>query len=312
LYDKEVLFAPNRLKRKIFEPTFENQASDSCAFDGGNETQTPDEVARVERGGKWSARIVVNMYNALGVEEASQNVKDGFNEKSSGFGAHEVVIETPLHRRDFFDFSKEEFSDYFSVLQKRVLSLQKDVRLGYIKIFKNHGFKAGASMEHSHSQIIASAYARNADAAFESRQKEYFFKHRRTLLNDVIYEESQAKARVIYENEHFFVYAPYASSFGFEVIVAAKNKESLRVLSVDDINSLAMIFRNVFQSYEKCLGRFDFNLDFNAQTIASQEYTNFFIRIIPRLSVVAGYEIASGTFINPFMPETVAKRMREF
>jgi UDPglucose--hexose-1-phosphate uridylyltransferase len=312
LYDKEVLFAPNRLKRKVFEPMIQNQKSDFCAFDGGNEAQTPDEVARVERGGKWSARIVVNLYNALSVEDENKSFKDGFNEKSSGFGAHEVVIETPVHKRDFFDFGKEEFEDYFLVLQKRVVSLQKDMRLGYIKIFKNHGFKAGASMEHSHSQIIAAAHARNADAAFESRQKEYFQKHRRTLLNDVIYEESQTKERVIYENERFFVYAPYASSFGFEVIVAAKNKESLRALDKDEINSLAAIFEKLFGSYKNCLGRFDFNVEFNAQTIASQEYTNFFIRIIPRLSVVAGYEIASGTFINPFMPETVAKRMREF
>ena len=221
-----------------------------------------------------------------------------------------MVIETPRHEKNFFNFSVQEFVDYLTIVQKRVVSLQKDRRLAYIVVFKNSGFKAGASMEHSHSQIIAMDKIPQEQIGFINRQKEYFKQHGRVLLDDIVYEETQSDERVIKITKDFVLYAPYASSFGYEVMIVSKMHHSITTLNSDAIDDLARLLQGLFVKYQELFGVFDFNLIFSAQTRQDQEYSRFFIKIIPRFNAIAGLEVASGIYINPFLPEKVAKHLK--
>jgi UDPglucose--hexose-1-phosphate uridylyltransferase len=156
-----VLFAPNRAKRDTRFNRHEKQLSteiQSCPFELGNEHNTPNEVARIGEKHNWRCRIVPNLYHALSIEDKPRSYKNASFENKAGFGAHEVIIETPSHTKQMFDFSVEEFYDYFSIINMRLKDLKKDKRIKYFSVFKNYGENSGATQIHSHSQLIAKPF----------------------------------------------------------------------------------------------------------------------------------------------------------
>ena len=79
----------------------------------------------------------------------------GLYDKMSGIGAHEVIIETPNHEESLSTLTPKQFEEVLWAYRDRMLDLRRDIRLRYAMIFKNHGEAAGATLEHSHSQLIA-------------------------------------------------------------------------------------------------------------------------------------------------------------
>ena len=73
----------------------------------------------------------------------------------NGIGAHEVIIETPDHIEDIFSLKQGCVEKVILTYRKRMIELTKDPRFKYVLIFKNRGREAGASLNHSHSQLIA-------------------------------------------------------------------------------------------------------------------------------------------------------------
>jgi UDPglucose--hexose-1-phosphate uridylyltransferase len=188
------LFAPERLKR----PNDLNNKKESylgeiihekCPFDMGKEEFTPAEIARVSQDGKWKCRVVPNLYNALSINVESKSYRDSFYEAHSGFGAHEVVVETPNHDKQIWDYDYNDLVNYFTILKQRVENLQKDDRFEYLSIFKNQGVEAGVSMSHSHSQIMALPFLPKKIQSEIEYKKDYFKEHKRALLDDLVYEE---------------------------------------------------------------------------------------------------------------------------
>ncbi|HEX2897210.1 MAG TPA: DUF4931 domain-containing protein, partial [candidate division Zixibacteria bacterium] len=132
-----------------------------CPFCPGNEENTPPEIISYRPNGSkpnqpgWSLRVISNKYPALIVEGDLNREAIGLYDKMHGVGAHEVVIETPEHNLNISDMNDEQARDVFWAYRERMLDLVKDIRLKYILVFKNHGEAAGASLEHPHSQLIA-------------------------------------------------------------------------------------------------------------------------------------------------------------
>ena len=71
------------------------------------------------------------------------------------YGIHEVIIDTYRHNGSFYDMSEKEFYNMFKVYQNRYKKLIENDKVKYVSIFKNFLSKAGASLSHPHSQIIA-------------------------------------------------------------------------------------------------------------------------------------------------------------
>src|SRR5260221_2011520 len=136
-----------------------------CPFCYGNESKTPPETQAYRpnpNGGPavqrdtpaWTVRVVPNKFPALGIEGSLNRQADGMFDRMNGIGAHEVIIETPDHNASLANLPPKRIEDVLWTFRDRILDLKKDRRFKYILIFKNHGEAAGASLEHSHSQLI--------------------------------------------------------------------------------------------------------------------------------------------------------------
>lgn len=316
------LFAPERLRRpndldnkKLIHPG--ELIHEKCPFDAGKEEFTPNEITRVSQNGKWKCRVVPNMYNALSVDVESKSTRDGFFEKFTGFGAHEVVIETPKHDKQIWDYDYNDFANYFTIIKERVVNLKKDTRFAYLSVFKNQGENAGASMSHSHSQIIALPFIPKKIEEEIRYKKEYFSEHKRALLDDLVYEEFQHGKNILAQNSEFVIYCPYASEFAFEAKIVAKKKlSSLSEFTESDLSALCDIVDDFFKLYYNALGEMPFNMiiknaPYEAYDCKTKEYFRFNIEIKPRIYKQAGYELDSDMSINVVLPENACKIYKE-
>jgi UDPglucose--hexose-1-phosphate uridylyltransferase len=133
----------------------------SCPFCEGHEQMTPHELLAVRHNGSrqnmpgWNMRVVPNQFPVLRVEGTLDRQGDGIFDKMNGIGAHEVIIESPRHLDTLADMSDEAIEQVLWAARERMQDLRKDIRFRYIIVFKNHGSAAGASLDHSCSQLIA-------------------------------------------------------------------------------------------------------------------------------------------------------------
>ena len=158
-----VIIATERAKRPtdLQVPVEEYKGGTFCPFCEGNEDKTPPEILAYRKDGHepdtpgWSLRGVPNKFPALQIEGGLNKRGEGMFDKMNGIGAHEVIIETPQHIKIMSALSEKQIEDVLWAYRDRILDLKKDKRFRYILIFKNQGLAAGASLEHTHSQIIA-------------------------------------------------------------------------------------------------------------------------------------------------------------
>jgi UDPglucose--hexose-1-phosphate uridylyltransferase len=316
------LFAPERLKR----PSDLHNKKDvylgeiiheKCPFDMGKEEFTPNEITRISQDGKWQCRVVPNLYNALSIDVQSKSSRESFFETYSGFGAHEVVIETPNHEKQIWDFDYNDFLNYFTIIKERAVNFQKDDRFAYLSVFKNYGKDAGASMSHSHSQIMALPFLPKKIKEEIVYKKEYFNEHKRALMDDIVYEELNYQKNIISQNSEFVLFCPYASKFAFEAKIVSKKKlSSITEFSKTDLSALCDITKEFFSKFHKSLGEMSFNMiiknapyeEYNDKT---KEYFRFYIEIKPRIYKQAGFELDSNMYINVMLPEDAAKIYKE-
>jgi len=140
----------------------------------------------------------------------------------NGIGAHEVVVETPRHQETLATLSLKSVQDVFLAYRERIVDLRRDQRLRYVLVFKNHGVSAGASLEHSHSQVVALPIVpKRVSEEIEGRRTIFHYKDR-CVFCDIIRQELQQKARIVSENQAFISIAPFASRFPFEAWVLPK------------------------------------------------------------------------------------------
>lgn len=310
LYRQWVLFAPNRAKRPSQTiQTKSKNTNTSCPFDKGNEHLTPNEILRIGDNKTWRCRIVPNLYNALSIEQEISSQKKLCFEEKSGFGAHEVIIETPDHEKQMFNYSLDEFFDYFNIISLRLNDLKKDTRLKYFSVFKNQGYDAGASQEHSHSQIIATPFLpkkiKEDLEYFENFEKE----HERSFFDDLISDEKNFKKGILCENNSFIAMVPFAAKYPFEIVFICKDKiSSINKCNDKQIYGLSELMNFVFKKIYSSLGDISFNMSIKNGDIQNKNNPNrLHIIISPRIFKTAGFELDSDIFINSFMPELAAK-----
>jgi len=304
-----VLFAPSRAKKPINIDILNKTTTKQCPFDKGNEHLTPNELIRIGDEQNWRCRVVPNLYNALSIDDKIESKKVGCFEEKSGFGAHEVIIETPNHKKQMFTYTTQEFFDYFTIIGLRLNDLKKDIRLKYFSVFKNHGIDAGASQEHSHSQLIAMPFLPKNIKDDMSYFQNYKDEHQRDFFDDLISDEKNFGKTILYENSSFIALNPFASKYPFEILVICKDDISFIGKCEDkEIYALSETMNFVFGRLYKALGNISFNMMIKNGDIQNENNPNrLHITITPRLYKTAGFEIDSDIFINTFIPEDATK-----
>jgi len=233
---------------------------------------------------------------------------------SNGVGAHEVIIETPDHYRDMADLTRSEIKEIIFKYRSRSLDLEKDPRFTYILIFKNHGEAAGASLEHTHTQLVALPIVPKRVKEELKGAYNYFGYRERCVFCDMIAQERQDKIRVVCENEHFITFCPFVPRFAFETWIIPKTHDQ-NFKSIDDKRAdyMAAILKDTLMRLKKALKDPPYNFIIHTAPIRDgiNEEFHWHLEIMPKLSQVAGFEWGSGFYINPTSPELAAKYLRE-
>jgi UDPglucose--hexose-1-phosphate uridylyltransferase len=233
-----VIIATDRARRPYSYRTDGATAPDGlCPFCPGHESKTPPEVLAyrpltpdgatgLPNGPGWTVRAFPNRAPALMIEGQLDRAGEGVYDRMNGIGAHEVLVETPDHRKSFSDLSEAESAQVFSAYRDRMLDLKRDLRFRYVMVFKNHGVLAGASLEHSHSQLIALPIVPiNVREEMAGAQEYYRYKER-CVFCDIVRQEVQDRSRLVYENDGFLVLEPFAPKFPFETWLLPRTHRS--------------------------------------------------------------------------------------
>lgn len=330
LEDSYVIIAPERLHRPDFMAwSKEKEREVPCPFCQGNESMTPTEIYAIRESGSfadekgWSTRVVPNLFKAVQIEAPYLLKNVGNNRIWEGFGAHEIIIDTSEHLTSMTEWSQTTFFNWLKTIQTRIRDLRNDYRIDYIAIFKNHGPSSGATQIHPHTQLIGLPMIPKEIEHKYERMYNHYMDSGRILIDDIIEEEKREGSRVVIETDSFIAFCPFASEYPFEVMIASSELPA-EIDKIDDmkLQELSVLLQELFTIMEIQLGGFDYNLSlsvapmqkpFKVDRSANQidSVCRFNIRIMPRIYRQGGFELSTGTMINPVEPENCAKLLRE-
>ena len=292
----------------------------NCVFCPGNEDRTPPEILGVRgHDGRantpgWSLRVVPNKFPALRIEGELEPAGEGLYDRMNGVGAHEVVIETPRHDASLATLSTDAVADVLLAYRERMVDLKKDPRFEYILVFKNHGAAAGASLEHPHSQLIATPIIPIMVSEELNGAGQYYAMKERCVWCDILRQERRSRRRIILDRDGFAVVAPFAPRFPFETwILPTAHRSAFEDSGVEELRGLADLLGDFLRRMDRVLNEPPYNFMLHTAPLrdGTLEQFHWHLEIIPKLTNVAGYEWGSGFFINPVPPEDAAAALRE-
>lgn len=291
-----------------------------CPFCEGNEDKTPNEIAALrdadsapDRPG-WRVRVVPNKFPALRVEGALDKRGDGMYDLMAGVGAHEVIIEHPQHVVSLSQMTDAAIQDVLTMYQNRLGDLSRDDRFLYGMIFKNMGSPAGATVDHSHSQLVVMPVVPRNVAVEMNCAAEFFRFRGRCLFCDMISQELATETRIVEQNSHFVALTPFASRFPFEMwIMPRTHSAHFETIAGGQAQALAGLLRVCLGKLEKALDMPPYNYIIHTGPFegVNEDQYHWHIEIIPRILQLAGFEWGTGFYINPVAPESAAQYLRD-
>jgi UDPglucose--hexose-1-phosphate uridylyltransferase len=316
-----VIISTERARRPSdFPHTAEGRKRHECAFCGGHEGETPPEVLAYRTNGGapnspgWSVRVVPNKFPALRIEGDLGRRGEGIFDMMNGIGAHEVIIETPDHTCDLAQLGEPHIEEVLWSYHDRVHDLAKDPRFRYILIFKNHGAEAGASLEHTHSQLIALPIIPLNVAEELHGAREYYEHKERCVFCDLIRQEHEQQVRLVAENEEFITVCPFAPRFPLETwILPKRHGSSFEHVTKHEYRNLARAMKDLLRRLNAALNEPPYNFVIHSSPVREPDasYYHWHLEVMPKLTRVAGFEWGTGFYINPMPPEDAARHLRD-
>ena len=288
--------------------------SETCPFCPGNEKNTPVAVYRYPVEGDWKIRVIPNKYAALKPTDSLERQQVGRYLKFGGFGYAEVVVETPKHNQTLGTLSVDEAYQVMLAYKARYDILSADERIDLVTIFRNHGERAGTSLEHPHSQIIATPLVPLRVRNQLEETQRYSANFGTCVFCDILKEEKKDGRRIVLETEHFVAFEPFASRSPFETWIFPKRHQSVfGAIHLNELHDMAKIVRDVLYKIHTGLENPDYNLILQSAPTKEDDvdYYHWYIRIIPRLSTPAGFEMGTGIYISTAYPEETAEFLRK-
>ncbi|HEX3113701.1 MAG TPA: galactose-1-phosphate uridylyltransferase [Candidatus Eisenbacteria bacterium] len=316
-----ILSSERRLRPSDFQdadPPASNGGRETCPFCPGHEAHTPPEILAFRDHGApnepgWTTRVFPNKFPALRVEETLERRGEGLYDRMSGVGAHEVIVESPEHEKDLSELPAEQIERVLEAYKERILDLKKDARLQYVLVFKNAGRKAGASLEHGHSQLIATPIVPRVVMEELEGSRAHWEAKERCVFCDMIDHERKDGRRVVLETEGFLAIEPYAPRFPFETwILPRRHRAGYEDASTQDLKGFASILKETLGRIRRALDHphYNFVLHTAPWTTGERDSYHWHLEIMPKRTPAAGFEWGSGFHINPTAPEEAADYLR--
>jgi UDPglucose--hexose-1-phosphate uridylyltransferase len=291
---------------------------EDCPFCPGHEDMTPPEILAYRHGGApntagWDVRVVPNKYPALKVEGSLERRGEGLFDRMNGIGAHEVIIETPEHSLTLATMAQAQIEKVLSAFRDRIRDLRQDRRLRYILVFKNHGAAAGATIEHTHSQLIALPLVPDFVREEVDGATRHYAAKERCLFCDIVRQELEDGRRVVQESADLVALSPYAPRFPFETwLLPRRHAARFEDASPGEYESLARMVKSVLMRIDRALEFPPYNLVLHTAPFTDDvvESYHWHVEILPKVARTAGFEWGTGFYINPTPPEEAAEVLR--
>lgn len=318
--DRWVVIATERAKRPTdYKCPVDEKFQQRCPLCPGHEQETPPEILAFRRPGSqpdqpgWWVRVVPNKFPAVRIEEKPLSWWDGMFQAMSGLGAHEVIVEAPEHEDDLANLSERQVEEVVWAWRSRLLDLRGDTRLKYILIFKNKGRTAGASLFHAHSQLLATPLVPAEVAAEIAGARRYHAQKGSCVYCDTITQELARDERVVLESQRFVALSPFAARFPFETwILPRQHQHDFAMIDEDDVRDLARVLREILKRLQVAVCDMPYNLVLHTAPVNTEPEViyHWHLEVLPRLTIVAGFEFGTGYYINPTPPEMAARALR--
>ncbi len=317
-----VIVAPERSARPMLLDVHEDPpaADEPCPFCAGNEQLTPSEVQAIRAPESepnkpgWRVRAVPNSYPAVKPFGDPGPVSNGFFQRSNGVGRHELIIECPEHQSNLASLGVNHFCEVVQLWRDRMLAARNDPNLRYGQLFKNHGSDAGASVEHAHSQLIATPMIPRTVREELRFAAKFHEEHGTCCYCELLRRERADGSRSVVEAPGFDAFTAFAGRQPFETwIVPDVHRSEFELISTTEAEHLGQILWTVLRKLDTALEGPPFNLVFHTAPFHEPPlpYYHWHVEVVPRLTQLAGYEWGSGSHINPIMPEDAAIVPRE-
>lgn len=291
-----VIISPGRAERPYDFRESSEQRRSHCPFCPGHEAQTPPEVDAVRADGSaadapgWSVRVVPNRYPAFPREPGA----------GSAWGVHEVIIESPVHEKGLPELPVEDVRQVLGVYQRRLRAARADQRMRYACIFKNHGAAAGASLEHPHSQLMAVPFV-------PRRIAEEVEAHR-----GGIFASRLAAAEPVAESASVVAFCPEDARLPYEVWIAPRRPEpAFEGEPAEVVAETAELLAKLLRAMNGILHRPPYHLLVYTAPFQGGDGFSWRIELVPRMARIAGFELATGVFVNQTAPEGAAAAYRK-
>jgi UDPglucose--hexose-1-phosphate uridylyltransferase len=319
--DRWVVIATHRRRRPTdFAKKKEEKPkrSSSCPFCPGNERKTPPAVLVYLKGKDgvlkkadtngvrhrdWLIRCVPNLFSAFSPPEKGERFEDG-----KAVGHHEVLIESPNHDEHPGVARIPQLIYIINGYIDRLKELSQKPYVKYVSIFRNYGLDAGASLSHTHSQIIATPTIPQIP---QKELESYRNCNGDCILCGVIKRERES-SRFIWENESFVIFAPWAGIHPFEFWIAPKDhQKSIIDMQTSHIRDLAKALKTSLGALRSLLNDPPYNFGFHIAPKESGKHYHWHLEVYPKLSIWAGFEKSTGMYINVVPPEDSAQSLKE-
>lgn len=311
-----VVIATGRAKRPHEFAQFErinSHETDDPFLDPEQSGQEKDVLIYRRADGDWSLRVFPNKFPAFTRGRVAKEIGEGPYFAMTGVGYHEVIVTKDPHK-SLALLDVWQGAEVFDAFQDRYLALMNKKSVNYIQIFHNHGKEAGASIAHPHSQLLAIPVV-SPYIDLELRGVEQYYRSNKQAVYSVVAEfESTWKKRVVYENEHFIAYCPYASRVAFEICVVGKRKNPyFERITEEEKFALAEVMQKALFALYQGLSDPPYNFYIHTAPCDGKEYPQYqwHIEILPHTAVWGGFEFSTGIEISTIQPERAAEYLRE-
>lgn len=283
----------------------------NCSFCPGNEHMTPPEIYSVrppdtesDKQG-WQIRIVPNKFPAFVENPVPLRAPSPFVRRPA-LGYHEVIIHSPDHRKELSSMPLDHIIKLIEVYKMRFLQISGDSNIKYVHLMVNHGRDSGASLEHPHSQIFGLPLIPEVIQDELGGSLWFNQSRKKCVFCWMLDEEAKSKERVLFENEGFLSFAPFASRFPFEIwVVPKRHTPSFSAIQTVEIEGLARMLSGVLSAFNEKLGRPSYNFFIHSSPCDGGDYPYFHwhAEVFPRVSMISAFELGTGIMINPTAPE---------
>lgn len=288
--------------------------SRACHFCKGNEHILQEELYRVSSGDEWIVRVIKNRFSRLSEEGDMQRQGDSFTQSARAVGIHEIVIETPYHNHSLHNLSTENIVEIIKAWRLRFVEINKVDTVKHILLFKNYGLSSGTQIEHSLSHIVGLPIVPTEHRTRTSAYINYYDDTGTCLMCELVDKELRTAQRLVMHTRHFAAFVPFAALSPFHVwIFPLRHSVSIAELSDEEVADFAYILKSTISKIYYGLNDPDYNftIRMSKPNECGSYHMHWYMSIVPRVGYFSGFEMSSGMFFNPLLPEKAAEFLRQ-